>query len=171
MAWRWEQSWCRHRRDERVCIGSRRWRMGAPRRHRSDVTARRHRQCGRALSHAPSTPSTRFKWDAATDQRQGTTYMTVEQTTQTAQASNARNVLEEQCRMRHCVSRLFKWLNNAPAKPPSAPSAVNSNNSQTCAEHLKLGKETTHTMLRVPATPQDAASARKSSPSHHSFYM
>ena len=97
--------------------------------------------------------------------------MTVEQTTQTAQASNARNVLEEQCRMRHCVSRLFKWLNNAPAKPPSAPSAVNSNNSQTCAEHLKLGKETTHTMLRVPATPQDAASARKSSPSHHSFYM
>ena len=57
--------------------------------------------------------------------------MTVLHTTQTAQASKARNVLEEQCRMRHCVSRLFKWLNSAPARPPSAPSAVNSNNSHT----------------------------------------
>ena len=57
--------------------------------------------------------------------------MTVEQTTQTAQASNARSAFDAQCRMRHCVRRLFKWLNSAPAKPPSAPSAVNSNNSHT----------------------------------------
>ena len=57
--------------------------------------------------------------------------MTVEQTTQTAQASNARSAFDAQCRMRHCVRRLFKWLNNAPARPPSAPSAVNSKSSQT----------------------------------------
>ena len=57
--------------------------------------------------------------------------MTVLHTTQTAQASNALNALLAQCLMRHCVNRLFRWLNSAPAKPPKAPKAVNKSNSHT----------------------------------------